>query len=162
MSELQLHRICNCIISIHQLFFLLPAGSTAKYLQPPDAVEVAEGQAASFSCHAEDAQFIWWTVNGHIQDSPGFVDLEANAVTDHDDKNFAISFSNLTLPANDITDGARVVCNLASSSGFPNPPAEDFVLLRVQGTALMHYWYYCMIIASLSLQARTNQFVIYP
>ena len=129
------------VCSIHQLFFpsAVAARSTATYLEPPAALDVAEGQTAVFSCHAQDALFIWWTVNGHGQDSPGFKELEADAVTDHDSNNFAISFSNLTLPAKDNTDDARVVCNLASNPGFPNPQPKDHVLLKVQGEYLSLY-----------------------
>ena len=107
-------------------------------------MQVAEGQQASFYCRAQDALFIWWTVNGHGQDSPGFDDLGASAVTDHDDKNFAISFSNLTIPANGITNDARVICNLAANPGRPNPQiesdpkAEGHMLLKVQGTVMQH------------------------
>lgn len=60
---------------------------------------------------------------------PGFRELEAEVIADHNPNNDSILISNLTMPANKKTDGANVVCILA-----PNPPLiVPRVTLTVQG-----------------------------
>ena len=53
-----------------------------------------------------------------------FDELEAVTATDNDDKNSTISFSNLTIPANDITDGARVYLQFSFKSWSTHPPTR--------------------------------------
>ena len=61
--------------------------------------------------------------------TPGFRELGVSVVSDEDPANASITVSNLTIPANMMTDGAAIVCRL-----FPTPQKiASKVTLTVQG-----------------------------
>ena len=125
--------INNVIITsdLHQtkLNPFLDAGTQTQYLEKPANMEKAEGQSATFTCVAINANLIWWTINGFAMTRPEFRDLGGAVVlTDHP-TNKSVSISNLTVPANMATNGARVVCNLVPLLTI----TSSHVTLDVQG-----------------------------
>ena len=123
----------NVIITsdLHQTNPFLAAGTQTQYLETPGNMEKAEGQTATFSCVAINANLIWWTINGFVMSSTNFIDLGGVVVlTDHP-TNKSVRISNLTVPANMATNGARVVCNLVPLSG--SIITSSHVTLDVQG-----------------------------
>ena len=116
---------------LHPTNPFLAAGTQTQYLEKPANMEKAEGQEATFTCVAINANLIWWTINGFAMTRPEFRDLGGAVVlTDHP-TNKSVSISNLTVPANMATNGARVVCNLVPLSG--STITSSHVTLDVQG-----------------------------
>ena len=95
-------------------------------------MEKAEGQTATFTCVAINADLIWWKINGFVMSSKEFRNLAGDdVVLTHHPTNKSVSISNLMVPANMATNGARIVCNLVQLGG--STITTSHVMLDVQG-----------------------------
>ena len=99
-------------------------------------MEKAEGQTATFTCVAINADLIYWKINGFAMSTKKFRNLAGDDVvlTDHP-TNKSVSISNLTVPANMAINGARVVYNLVQLGS--STITTSHVTLNVQGTHMV-------------------------
>ena len=98
-------------------------------------MEKAEGQTATFTCVAINADLILWTINRFVMTSTKFINLGGDVVLTDDPTNKSVSISNLTVPANMAINGARVVYNLVQLGS--STITTSHVTLNVQGTHMV-------------------------
>ena len=100
-------------------------------------MEKAEGQTATFTCVAINADLIYWKINGFAMGTKKFKNLAGDDVVDlsYHPTNKSVSISNLTVPANMATNGARVVCSLVQPGSLTITTSH--VTLDVQGTYMV-------------------------